>query len=104
MADKAPTTTKLTEPTEQVQEGVEKKEEQKKLPQLGALEDDDEFEVSLGVYGGSVRCNRGCATFLSFLKTYDALDSHAFGTGTQVPDLKASGARRLVPLRMTGPS
>lgn len=25
---------------------VEKKEEKKKLPQLGALEDDDEFEVS----------------------------------------------------------
>lgn len=26
---------------------VEKKEEKKKLPQLGALEDDDEFEVSI---------------------------------------------------------
>jgi hypothetical protein len=44
MADQQPSTAKLTEPTEQ--KNGEKKEEVKKLPQLGALEDDDEFEVS----------------------------------------------------------
>lgn len=46
MADQTPATTKLTESADQTQAGGEKKEEQKKLPQLGALEDDDEFEVS----------------------------------------------------------
>lgn len=45
MADKQPSTAKLTEPTDAQQKNGEDKEEVKKLPQLGALEDDDEFEV-----------------------------------------------------------
>ena len=45
MADKQPSTAKLTEPTDAQQKNGETKEEVKKLPQLGALEDDDEFEV-----------------------------------------------------------
>jgi hypothetical protein len=46
MADKQPSTGKLTESsTDTQQKNGENKEEVKKLPQLGALEDDDEFEV-----------------------------------------------------------
>ena len=51
MADKAPATTKLQETGDKVEGNGDKKEEQKKLPQLGALEDDDEFEVCLLMTG-----------------------------------------------------